>query len=159
MATTRKWHPQLADLKAHRASKDFRYRTSNDVAAEIHASVSGVPRFDADGAFLGYRGTATDITAPVRAEREAARAHEVLIRLLVAGTGVGMLPEVTDRAFEPFFTTKAAGSGTGLGLSMVYGFIKQSGGYIDIESKLGQGTTIMMHLPRTSKAQKKPAKP
>ncbi len=77
------------------------------------------------------------------------------VRLVVADSGVGMLPEVIDQAFEPFFTTKATGAGTGLGLSMVYGFIKQSGGYIDIESKLGQGTTITMHLPRTSGTEKK----
>jgi CheY-like chemotaxis protein len=75
--------------------------------------------------------------------------------LVVADTGVGMPPDVIEHAFEPFFTTKPAGSGTGLGLSMVYGFIKQSGGYIDIDSKLGQGTTITMHLPRTSRPEDK----
>lgn len=69
--------------------------------------------------------------------------------LKVADTGCGMAPETVDQIFEPFFTTKADGHGTGLGLSMVYGFAKQSGGHITIDSKVGVGTTINLYLPRS----------
>ena len=65
----------------------------------------------------------------------------------VADTGTGMPPEVVERAFEPFFTTKPIGKGTGLGMSMVYGFMQQSGGHIVIDSAPGQGTTISLFIP------------
>ena len=63
-------------------------------------------------------------------------------------TGTGMPPDVIARAFDPFFTTKPIGMGTGLGLSMVYGFARQSGGQVRINSKPGQGTTVCLYLPR-----------
>jgi CheY-like chemotaxis protein len=66
----------------------------------------------------------------------------------VRDSGTGMAPEVLARAFEPFFTTKEIGQGTGLGLSMVYGFVKQSGGHVAIESRENAGTTIRIYLPR-----------
>ncbi|MFP3680516.1 ATP-binding protein [Pseudomonas sp. SIMBA_041] len=67
----------------------------------------------------------------------------------VADTGVGMPPQVLAQAFEPFFTTKADGQGTGLGLSMVFGFVKQSGGHIEISSTEGQGTRVQLYFPRS----------
>jgi len=75
------------------------------------------------------------------------------IVITVSDSGVGMSAEVAARAFEPFFTTKDAGKGTGLGLSMVYGFVKQSGGYINLQSDLGQGTTITLLLPQSTRVQ------
>ncbi len=75
------------------------------------------------------------------------------VALAVTDTGVGMSPEVLDQAFEPFFTTKPEGAGTGLGLSMVYGFVKQSGGHVKIYSEIGHGTTIRLYLPRTEESE------
>jgi PAS domain S-box-containing protein len=70
------------------------------------------------------------------------------VGLLVTDTGTGMTEEVIQRAFDPFYTTKPLGQGTGLGLSMIYGFVKQSGGQVEISSKIGEGTTIHLLLPR-----------
>lgn len=70
------------------------------------------------------------------------------LSLCVTDTGTGMTPEVQARAFDPFYTTKPLGEGTGLGLSMIYGFARQSGGQVRLYSEVGQGTTVCIYLPR-----------
>jgi two-component system cell cycle sensor histidine kinase/response regulator CckA len=73
---------------------------------------------------------------------------EDMVMIEVADNGTGIPPEIMDKIFEPFFTTKDVGKGTGLGLSMVYGIVKQSGGYIYPESEVGKGTAFRIYLPR-----------
>jgi CheY-like chemotaxis protein len=97
-------------------------------------------------------GRITIETANKWIDRSAARTHDLpegqYLSLCVSDTGTGMAPDVIAKAFDPFFTTKPIGQGTGLGLSMIYGFVKQSGGQVRIYSEVGQGTTVCLYLPR-----------
>ena len=92
--------------------------------------------------------TITTMEVDLPAGRRAGLPPGEYVLLRVSDSGEGMSEEVRARAFEPFFTTKIVGQGTGLGLSQVYGFVKQSGGHAEIVSALGKGTTISLHLPR-----------
>jgi CheY-like chemotaxis protein len=85
--------------------------------------------------------------APLEAEAKPDAAPGEYVVIAVSDAGVGMPPDVLERLFEPFFTTKDIGKGTGLGLSMVYGIVKQNGGFIDVRSAPNAGTTIEVCLP------------
>jgi len=93
-------------------------------------------------------GTLTIEAANIHREEDPA-ADSDCVMLAVTDTGIGMEQSVAERAFEPFFTTKGPGHGTGLGLAMVYSFVKQSGGRVQIDSQPGVGTSVKLYLPRT----------
>ena len=103
---------------------------------------------------VGGRLRVAAANAPVHAEHAIASGSSGLaageyVRVSVSDSGTGMPAEVIERAFDPFFTTKPIGQGTGLGLSMIYGYMRQTGGAVEIESSIGAGTTVHLYLPRS----------
>jgi PAS domain S-box-containing protein len=142
-------------------------RTLGETVQVVVAPNAGLPKAMADPAQLETAllnlavnardampdgGTLTIETGTVFLDESyAAREADVVagpyVMLAVSDTGSGMTPEVLVRAFEPFFTTKETGKGSGLGLALVYGFVKQSGGHVKIYSEPGHGTTVKIYLP------------
>jgi len=101
-----------------------------------------------DGGVLAFTTGNVELDQAYAARHTGARIGRYAM-MRVADTGVGMPPDVQSRIFEPFFTTKAHDRGTGLGLAAVYGTVKQFGGYIEVESQVGRGTTFTIYLPRS----------
>jgi PAS domain S-box-containing protein len=110
-----------------------------------------------EGGTLTIRTSRVDITAAPRSDDDLGIGSYAMLAL--QDTGTGMAPDVVTRAFEPFFTTKSGGGGSGLGLSMVYGFAKQSGGTVTIASEPGRGTTVIIFLPLTKTEPRTAASP
>ncbi len=106
-----------------------------------------------DGGTIRFRAMAIDDLPAATADPadEWAQTPAGFVAIAIADTGAGMSDEVKERAFEPFFTTKGPGRGTGLGLSTVYGFVKQSRGTVTIESTPGAGTTLTLYIPRDTR--------
>jgi PAS domain S-box-containing protein len=103
-------------------------------------------------------------TALVQVDEEFCRSHPDLqpgtyVRLSVSDTGVGIAPEIQPRIFDPFFTTKELGKGTGLGLAVVHGIVKNHAGAIDVKSQVGEGTSVQVYLPLAKKEVKAESKP
>lgn len=104
-----------------------------------------------NGGKLTFKSSNVELDAAFAERHDGARlGHHVLFE--VSDTGVGIDPDAIPHLFEPFFTSKDPGKGTGLGLATVYGIVKQSNGYVGVESEVGQGTTFRVYLPRVDKA-------
>lgn len=147
----------MADLVRRSVGEDvlLRLDLAEDICsawADPHQVESGILNLavNARDAMPGG-GTLTIATRLRHIDRTAAAANEVeegdYATLSIADTGIGMSAEVLARAVEPFFTTKPVGHGTGLGLSQLYGFARQSGGFLTLDSREGQGTKVTLHLP------------
>jgi signal transduction histidine kinase/ActR/RegA family two-component response regulator len=147
-------------LELLRRSLSENIRLQTDLASELWKIFADAPQLESalinlcvnsrdampDGGTLTLHTFNTHRDDPDDANHDAKAGDYVAIS--VADTGSGMPPEVLARAFDPFYTTKGPGQGTGLGLSQVYGFVKQSGGHISIHSQPGGGTTVRIFLPR-----------
>jgi CheY-like chemotaxis protein/anti-sigma regulatory factor (Ser/Thr protein kinase) len=105
-----------------------------------------------DGGELTISVTDRKVTARDFADPEEAKPGDY-VEVSVSDTGVGMTPAILSRAIEPFYTTKPTGQGTGLGLSQVYGFVRQSGGFLRIESEPRRGTKVLISLPASPRSQ------
>jgi PAS domain S-box-containing protein len=147
--------PQALDLNrlVHEMRDLLRRSLGEDVAIQLENAIINLAVNARDAMPDG--GTLTIETANIYLDSDYARrnpgvtpGHYVLLEMTDNGTG--MEPEVVDRAFEPFFTTKEVGRGSGLGLAMVYGFAKQSGGHAKIFSAAGHGTSLWLCLPRAA---------
>jgi PAS domain S-box-containing protein len=114
--------------------------------ALLNLAINARDAMDGQGRLTIELGNATLDDDYARTHNEVAPGQYVM--LAVTDTGCGMAPDIIDKVFDPFFSTKPEGKGSGLGLSMVYGFVKQSGGHVKIYSEVGHGTTIRLYLPR-----------
>ncbi|MFG6465792.1 PAS domain S-box protein [Roseateles sp. BYS87W] len=118
-------------------------------AALLNLAINARDAMPEGGSLTFTAAPATELPGAVRRElNDPSARHERYLRIAIADTGTGMPESVKERAFEPFFTTKQPGRGTGLGLSTVYGFAKQSRGAVVIDSAPGAGTTLTLYLPR-----------
>ena len=102
------------------------------------------------GGFLVIETANAHLDEEYAAQHADVRAGDYVV-VIVTDSGTGIAPDIIERVFEPFFTTKEVGRGTGLGLSMVYGFVKQSGGHVKLYSEIGHGTSIKMYFPKAEK--------
>ena len=163
-------HPQAIELKTllEELSELMRHSLPTTLTLEIEAQSPAWPAWidisqlenaiinlvmNARDAMEGLTGTLKIRTWNQRVTRSGGQRQD-MVALEVIDHGCGMSQEVKSQVFEPFFTTKQTGSGSGLGLSMVYGFVRQSGGRVEIESAPGQGTTVRLQLPRALLAAK-----
>lgn len=163
-------HPQAVELKTllEELSELMRHSLPATLALEIEAQSPAWPAWidvsqlenaiinlvmNARDAMEGQTGIIKIRTWNQRVTRSSGQRQD-MVALEVIDHGSGMSQAVKSQVFEPFFTTKQTGSGSGLGLSMVYGFVRQSGGRVEIESAPGQGTTVRLQLPRALTAAK-----
>jgi PAS domain S-box-containing protein len=128
-------------------------------AAQLESALLNLALNARDAMPRGGRLTISAEDVDIGAEAEGELVAGRYVRFTVADTGLGMAPEVLARAFEPFFTTKGAGKGSGLGLSMAYGFVRQSGGQLRARSRLGYGTTMELLLPGSTQPPEATAAP
>jgi PAS domain S-box-containing protein len=133
---------KILEVRADREAGSSRVDAAQFEAALLNLVVNAVDATPAEGTIV------VEVAAERLADGEAGEAPAGdYVRVAVSDTGHGMSPEVLGRVFEPFFTTKEVGKGTGLGLAQVYGFVRQCGGAVTIDSHEGQGTTVTLHLP------------